>query len=147
MRTENNWTTEKISLPVMLRAAPAGYCHIIETRNFNERSWNNRTEYAEESFLCQYIWFLLWHFFNMWPAVFATNRIWVIKYLTLQVFFPLKKSFQEIAQPTTHLTESLPRYNAPPNNSLIIRGKLRRIIGVYICSLNWKYNFIGFTHY
>lgn len=32
MRTENNRTTEKISLPVMLRAAPAGYCHIIETR-------------------------------------------------------------------------------------------------------------------
>lgn len=32
IRTENNSTTEKFSLPEMLRAAPAGYCHIIETR-------------------------------------------------------------------------------------------------------------------
>ena len=29
--TKDNLSTEKISLPVMLRAAPAGYCHIIET--------------------------------------------------------------------------------------------------------------------
>lgn len=29
VQTENNFTAEKISSPVMLRAAPAGYCHII----------------------------------------------------------------------------------------------------------------------
>lgn len=50
---ENNSITEKISLPVMLRAAPAGYCHISETWKILMKKVKIRTEDTGEFFTFQ----------------------------------------------------------------------------------------------